>query len=85
MFTKVIIQLVAVLIIADILWMFIQMPLLSHERANNVYWDSLSGIHTLVKILAFLELIVKGLILVYLGIDYKNKNPQELRKYIIKF
>lgn len=81
LFSKVIIQLLVILIIADLLWMFIQMPLLSHDNlTTNVYWNSLSSIHTLIKCLAFLELVIKGLILAYLGIDFKQKNPQEIRK-----
>ena len=37
------------------------------------YWDSLWFIHGLVYFLAFIELILKGLLLYYLIMDYNGK------------
>ncbi len=51
----------------------------THKSTDtNVYWNSLSTMHTFVIILAFLELILKGLIVAYLVYDFKHKNPNEL-------
>lgn len=82
MFTKIVIQILAVLIVADIAWLWIMIPHWSHDnKTKNEYWDNLSTIHTVVIILAFAELIVKGLTLAYLVFDFKTKNPDELRNY----
>jgi hypothetical protein len=61
------------LIVADIVWMIIMLPQWSHDEKND-YWNSLSTLHTFVKILAFTELGLKGLIAFYLFTDYKGKN-----------
>lgn len=70
-----------VLIIADIGWLWVMIPHWSHNnKTKNEYWDSLSTIHTIVIILAFVELGIKTLTLAYLTFDFKQKNPDELRK-----
>lgn len=81
LFAKIIVQILAVLIVADILWLIVMMPTWSHSAADkNENWNSLSGIHTLAKIFAFFELILKGLIAAYLVYDFKQKYPEEISK-----
>ena len=53
--------------------MIIMLPHWSHSEKNN-YWNSLSTLHNFVKILAFIELGLKCLIVFYLFTDYKGKN-----------
>ena len=84
--TKFIIQLLVVLSFADTIWIMFFRNAWTHlskeEREKNnindtediiTYWDSLSFIHWLVYFLAFVELILKGLLFYYLFIDYKGK------------
>ncbi len=78
-FTKIIIQIITVLIVADIIWLFVMIPTWTHLiNDKSDYWKSLSGMHTFVIVFAFFELILKGLITAYLVYDYNQKNPQEL-------
>ena len=86
--TKIIIQLICLLSIADIIWIFFFSGAWTHltkeERAKNnnndsediiEFWDSLSFIHGFVYFLAFIELILKLLLLYYLFMDYNGKYP----------
>ena len=49
------------------------LPHWSHDEKKD-YWNSLSTLHNFVKILAFIEFGLKGLIAFYLFTDYKGKN-----------
>ena len=84
--TKIIIQLLAILSIADIIWIIYFSGawtyLSKEERAENndndsedviEYWNSLWFIHGFVYFLAFIELILKALLLYYLFMDYNGK------------
>ena len=84
--TKIIIQIFSILTIADILWIIYFSSAWTHlskeEREKiNIgdsediinFWDSLWFIHGLVYFLAFIELILKGLLLYYLIMDYNGK------------
>ena len=82
--SKVIIQLFTILSIADIIWIIYfskaWIQLSDEERAKignesgiAEFWDSLWFIHGFVYFLAFIELIIKGLLLYYLIVDYKEK------------
>ena len=84
--TKIIIQLLAILSIADIIWIIYFSGAWTHiskeERADNndndsedviEYWNSLWFIHGFVYFLAFIELILKALLLYYLIMDYNGK------------
>ena len=86
--SKIIIQIFAILTIADILWIIYFSGAWTHlskeERAKiDVgdsediinFWDSLWFMHGLVYFLAFIELILKGLLLYYLIMDFKGKYP----------
>lgn len=71
------------LCVFDLIWLIVVMPNWTHSaKDTNEYWNSLSGIHSFVSILAFLELITKGLLVAYLFIDYKGKHPEEVSKNI---
>ena len=84
--TKIIIQLLAILSLADIIWIFFFSGAWTHlskeERAKSndndsedmvQFWDSLWFIHGFVYFLSFVELILKLLLLYYLITDYKGK------------
>jgi hypothetical protein len=87
MFTKIIIHLLTMLILADLIWIFVMSSSWSHTKdsTSNLYWSGLSGMHTFVTILAYLELILKGLIAVYLFSDFKAKYPMEISKICLKY
>ena len=82
--SKIIIQLLVILSVADLIWIiyfssaWIQ---LSEEEKKEIgdesgivtYWDSLWFIHGFVYFLAFIELILKALLLYYLITDYRGK------------
>jgi hypothetical protein len=82
--SKIIIQLFSILSIADIIWIiyfssaWIQVSEEEKLRIGDnsglvTYWDSLWFIHGFVYFLAFVELIIKALLLYYLIADYKEK------------
>ena len=84
--SKIIIQIFGILTIADILWIIYFSGAWTHlskeERAKLDigdsedivnFWDSLWFIHGLVYFLSFVELILKGLLLYYLIMDYYGK------------
>lgn len=81
LFTKIIIHILAVLIIADIIWMCVMIPTWSHEEKDkNSFWASLQFMHGVAIFLAALELILKALILAYLAYDFKQKNPNDIHE-----
>ena len=78
--TKIIIQILAILIITDIIWIILFSSGWDHDSEKKLvegsveyYWDSLWFIHGLVYICAYLELILKGFLLYYLIVDFKEK------------
>ena len=82
--SKIIIQLFIILSIVDIIWIIYfssaWIHLSEEERAKTkddagigIFWDSLWFIHGFVYFLAFVELILKSLLLYYLVMDYKGK------------
>ena len=83
LFSKIIIHTLTLLVIIDIIWMIFTFSLWSHERKIDVFWDNLQGIHTFGKIFSFLELGLKVLIVAYLVVNFKNKNPGQLGKYFL--
>jgi hypothetical protein len=70
----------SVLILADLIWIIVMFNTWDHTDTNNVYWNSLSGIHGFVKFISFVEFFLKGLIVAYLVYDYKQKHPGEMSK-----
>ncbi len=81
--TKIIIQVISILIIADIVWIVLYSSAWEHNdesqkhlrtsEINKEFWDSLWFIHKIVYILAYLELILKCLLLYYLMANFKEK------------
>jgi hypothetical protein len=84
--TKLLIQIFVILSIVDIIWIIYfsgAWKYLSKEEIEKnidkdskdiiVFWNSLWFIHRFVYILAFIELIIKGLLSYYLILDYKGK------------
>ena len=81
--TKIIIQIMTLLSVADIIWICLFSSAWVHdseEQTNSEtpkdlleFWNSLWFLHGLVYFLAYVELILKGLLLYYLIVDYKGK------------
>ena len=77
--TKIIIQMITILIFADIIWIILFSTAWEHDiQSENPsedvqFWDSLWFIHKLVYVLAYFELILKGFLLYYLVVDFKEK------------
>ena len=77
--TKIIIQIITILIFADIIWIILFSTAWEHDSESESTseevqsWDSLWFVHGLVYVLAYLELILKGFLLYYLVVDFKEK------------
>ena len=77
--TKIIIQMISILILADIIWIILFSTAWEHDvQSENPsedvqFWDSLWFIHKLVYVLAYFELILKGFLLYYLVVYFKEK------------
>ena len=78
--TKIIIQMIAILILADIVWILLFSSAWEHsseeegkKRDDVQFWDSLWFVHKLVYVLAYLELILKGILLYYLVVNFNEK------------
>ena len=77
--TKIIIQMIALLILADIIWIILFSTAWEHGTQSEnpsedvQFWDSLWFIHKLVYVLAYIELLLKGFLLYYLVVYFKEK------------
>ena len=81
--TKIIIQIMGILSVADIIWICLFSGAWVHDSEEQKqseapkdvleYWNSLWFIHGFVYFLAYVELILKVLLLYYLIVDYKVK------------
>ena len=81
--TKIIIQLMVLLSFADIIWICLFSGAWVHDSEEQTgsetpkylldFWNSLWFLHGFVYFLAYVELILKGLLLYYLIVDYKGK------------
>ena len=80
--TKIIIQMLTILFLADIVWIVLFSSAWEHNsesdnsksnEGENLFWDSLWFIHKIVYVLAYIELLVKGFLLYYLIVDFKEK------------
>ena len=81
--TKIIIQIITILIIADIIWIILYSTAWEHNPQNtdqrknlkedHEFWDSLSFVHSTVYFLAYVELILKCCLFYYLIADFKEK------------
>ncbi len=66
----------------DIICMFFTFSLWSHQKeTTDLFWNNLQGIHSFGKILSYVELGLKVLIIIYLVLNYKNKNAGQLGKH----
>jgi len=81
--TKIIIQMITILILADVIWILLFSTAWEHggedaqiktAEGDHQFWESLWFIHKIVYILAYVELILKGFLLYYLFADYKAKH-----------
>ena len=76
---KIIFQMLTILTLADIVWICLFSGAWEHGQENKnpsreiQFWESLWFIHKIVYILAYVELILKGLLLYYLFADFKEK------------
>ncbi len=76
---KIIFQMLAILTFADIVWIYLFSGAWEHGQENKnqsgeiQFWESLWFIHKIVYILAYIELILKALLLYYLFADFKEK------------
>ena len=80
--TKIIIQMLTILFLADIVWIVLFSSAWAHNsesdnsksnEGESLFWDSLWFIHKIVYVLAYIELLVKGFLLYYLIVDFKEK------------
>ena len=69
---KLIVQILILLIIIDIFWLFIISAIWEHNDKDTEFWGSLSFIHSLVKLGAYLEIIISVVTVAILFIDYKQ-------------
>ena len=79
---KIIIQMLTILFLADIVWIVLFSSAWEHNsesdnsksnEGESLFWDSLWFIHKIVYVLAYIELLVKGFLLYYLIVDFKEK------------
>ena len=80
---KIIIQIITILIIADIIWIILYSGAWDHssenpkkdKKSNNEqeFWESLWFIHKIVYFLSYIELILKCFLFYYLIADFKEK------------
>ena len=81
--TKIIIQILIILTLADIVWIYLFSSAWEHDdesedkskssKDDNQFWDSLWFIHKIVYVFAYVELILKFCIIYYLIADFKEK------------
>jgi hypothetical protein len=76
---KIIFQMLTILTLADIVWISLFSGAWDHDQENKnpsgeiQFWESLWFVHKIVYILAYIELILKCLLLYYLFADFKEK------------
>ena len=85
--TKIIIQMLTILILADIVWIVLFSTAWEHNsesdnskssEGENIFWDSLWLVHKIVYVLAYVELLLKVFLLYYLLVDFKEKYKYKL-------
>lgn len=73
------------LVIADIIWVSVMSGVWSHDGESSQYWKDLSKIHSFGIIMAYLECLLKLLIVAYLAYDYKQKYPSEMSNFLFDY
>lgn len=56
----------AISILMDIIWMVIVMPAWSEDESANPEWKDMSTTHSFTNFMAFIEVIIKGIMLFFL-------------------
>lgn len=76
-YSKILFQMMAGLIIVDIIWLVITLPYWGSEsETHNDYWESLSFVHGLAIFLAFVQIGVKALTGYIIFENYKKEYKQ---------
>lgn len=74
-YSKILFHLISGLIIIDIIWIAITLPYWnSSSETHSEFWESLSFVHTLAIVLAFIQIAIKGLMGYVIVLDYKKQN-----------
>lgn len=83
--SKIIVHLLSMLVGADIIWIITMSVCWVHPDKGNamtevdLFWNSLQYLHGFVYVLAYIELVLKALLIYYLFTDFKTKyNWKEL-------
>ena len=69
---KLIVQILLLLTLIDVFWIFLIGGVWEHNEKDTEFWGSLSLIHTLVKVGAYVEIILSLTIVGILFVDYKQ-------------
>ena len=65
------------MIVLDILWFLVMSSIWSSE-VDNSYWKAQSSMQSFALILCWLQILLKGFMVFYLFVDFKEKNPSEV-------
>jgi len=73
-YSKIIFQLLAALILIDVIWLIITLPYWNSEPTQHkLYWESLSFVHGLAIFLCFIQMGIKGLMLFLVFSNHKKQ------------
>jgi hypothetical protein len=76
LFTKIIFQLLIILIAGDFIWFFVMWSVWG-QTSTNLYWQGQSSLQTFALVLCWAQIALKGFIAYYLFLNYSDKNPNE--------
>ncbi len=79
LFTKIIIQLLVLLIGADIIWFFVMWSVWGKEM-NNSYWNGQSFAQSFALLLCWVQIALKGFTTFYLYMNFKDKYPEDVNQ-----
>ena len=77
LFTKIIFQILVVLVAADLIWFFV-MSAVWGQTVKNTYWEGQGTLQILALILCWVEIALKGILGYYLFLNFKDKYPTEM-------
>ena len=78
-YSKVIIHILAGVIIIDLIWMFIMFSYWNDSANEKLYTGKANILHGWVEFLGVLELLIKGAMIFFVFIIYKNFNNEGLK------
>lgn len=85
LYSKLLVHLIGALVLVDVLWLIIIVPFWKSEtKVKNIYWESLSGIHTFAIFISFLEILNKGAMLFVILNDFNKRFNGQLTE-MLKF